>query len=257
MSTIVLVHGAWQTRATWDLVVPRLREAGHAVHVAALTGLEGADGALTGDVTLDTHVGDVVGLIESHDLRDVVLVGHSYAGMVITGVAERAPARIGGLFYADAFVPENGQCALQFLPEAMQQLFRTQAAGEPDGFRLRASERQLDLWGLKSGPAREFVRARLCDFSIRCFEQPLRAPAGNAARLPRAYLACVADGYPARAAFAQFARRAQAGGWSYFELPTGHDCHVELPEAFCRCLEQARSLAGAQSAGVPSQESER
>ena len=239
MATIVLVHGAWQTRATWDLVVPRLREAGHEVHAAALTGLEGATGALTGDVTLDTHVGDVLGLIETHGLRGVLLVGHSYAGMVITGVAERIPARISGLFYADAFVPEDGQCALQFLPEALQAAFRAQAAAEPDGFRLRAGERQLDLWGLRPGAARAFVRARLGDFSIRCFEQPLRAPAGNAARLPRAYLACVADGYPARAAFARFARRAQADGWPYFELPTGHDCHVELPEEFCRCLGEA------------------
>jgi len=202
----------------------------------ALTGLGPPAGALTADVTLDTHLDDVARAIESGPLERVTLVGHSYAGMIITGVAARLPARLAQLVYVDAFVPADGQSALQLLPDAIQTLFRDQARGEPDGFRLRAGERQLDLWGLAPGSAREFVRARLCDFSIRCFEQPLRPSAATAPAIDRTYIACVADGYPARAVFDRFARHARAEGWHYHEMPTGHDCHVEMPDVFCRLL---------------------
>jgi pimeloyl-ACP methyl ester carboxylesterase len=235
MATVVLVHGAWQSAATWDLVAPKLRDTCD-VHIPLLTGLEPAAGALTPEITLDTHVGDVLRLIESRGLEDVTLVGHSYAGMIITGVAEHAHAGLARLVYVDAFVPDDGQSALQLLPPPIQAMFRDQARAEPDGFRLRGGERQLDLWGLKEGPARDFVRSRLCDFSLNCFAQPLMLPANAAATLDRAYIACVGEGYPAKAAFDRFARRARAEGWQYYELPTGHDCHVEMPDAFSGLL---------------------
>src|SRR5690242_17944771 len=109
---IVLVHGAWQTAATWDLVAPLLRDAGHQVICARLTGLE-TDSELTSEVTLTTHIDDVVGLLESEDLHDVTIVGHSYAGMVISGVADRAHDRLKRLVYADAFVPCHDQSAME------------------------------------------------------------------------------------------------------------------------------------------------
>jgi hypothetical protein len=97
---------------------------------------------------------------------------------------------------------------------------------------------------LKEGPARDFVRSKLCDFTIRCFEQPLRLPTNAAASLDRTYVTCVAEDYPARPGFARFAERAKAEGWRYHELPTGHDCHVEMPEAFSELL---LGLVGVQS----------
>lgn len=228
-SPFVLVHGAWQTAATWDLVAPRLRASGGRVFNALLTGLESDGPALNEAVTLDTHIRDVVELLERGALHDVVLVGHSYAGMIITGVAEHARHRIARLVYIDAFVPDDGQSALQLLPESIGDAFRAQADAD-GGWRLRSSDRQLDLWGLEEGPARVFVRARLSDFSIRCFQQPLAAPTRAATAIPRTYIACVRDGYPAKAVFDQFARRAQREGWDYHALPSGHDCHVELPD---------------------------
>ena len=161
---------------------------------------------------------------------------HSYAGMIITGVAERARHRLAHLVYVDAFVPNDGQSAMHLLPETIQTMFREQAREEGEGWRLRASEKQLDLWGLKEGPAREFVRSKLCDFSINCFEQPVKLPTNVAATLDRTYIACTGEGYPARAVFQQFAERAQRERWRYHELPAGHDCHVEMPEEFSRLL---------------------
>jgi hypothetical protein len=79
---------------------------------------------------------------------------------------------------------------------------------------------------------REFIKSHLSDFTIKCFEQPIALRRNMAAQLPRSYIACTGDGYPARTAFAPFAQHARTEGWPYHELPTGHDCHAEMPEAF-------------------------
>jgi pimeloyl-ACP methyl ester carboxylesterase len=236
MAKFVLVHGAWQTASTWDLVIPKLRAAGHEVWIPLLSGLENDPSLLTPVIGLQTHIEDVVGLLTHENLRDVTLVGHSYAGMIITGVAERALHRLNLLVYVDAFIPFDGQSALDLLPETIAQSFRQQAANAGEGWRLRAGEGQLDMWGLESGPVRDFVRSRLSDFSLNCFQEAIGIPANAAAKLPRKYIACVAEGYPARPIFQRFADRAKQEGWSYSELPTGHDCHVEMPDAFVSSL---------------------
>src|SRR5690349_10039788 len=107
MSTFVLVHGAWQTAAVWDLAAERLRAAGHTVVVPRLRGLERGGDELSPAIDLETHIEDVVAALTAGDLRDVTLVGHSYAGMIITGVAERALPRLRRLVYVDAFVPSD------------------------------------------------------------------------------------------------------------------------------------------------------
>ena len=232
MSRYVLVHGAWQTASTWDLVVPQLLEAGHAVVVPQLTGLENDEFALSPAITLRTHIDDVVEVLKRENLDHVILVGHSYAGMIITGVAEQVPDRLDHLVYVDAFIPDHGQSVLDLLPGPVVEMFRQAADRSGDGWRLRAGEAQLDLWGLKPGTARDFVRSRLSDFSLRCFEEAITLPTNAAARLPRTFVACTAEQYPARPIFQRFSERARGEGWTYHELPTGHDCHVELPDAF-------------------------
>ena len=110
MSTFVLVHGAWSGAHSWRRVRPMLRAAGHDVYTPALTGL-GERSHLAGpDVDLTTHTLDVVNVLEYEDLHDVILVGHSYGGMVVAGVADRVPERIAQLIFLDAFLPADGQC---------------------------------------------------------------------------------------------------------------------------------------------------
>jgi pimeloyl-ACP methyl ester carboxylesterase len=236
MAKVVLVHGAWQTAGTWDLVIPELRAAGHEVWAPLLSGLENDARLLTPAIGLQTHIEDVVGFLNRESLQDVTLVGHSYAGIVITGVAEHAVSRLNRLLYVDAFIPCDGQSALDLLPETVAQSFRRQANDQGEGWRLPAGEKQLDMWGLKAGPAREFVRSRLSDFSLNCFEEAIAIPKNAAATIPRGFIACVAEGYPARPIFQRFGDRAKQEGWNYSELPTGHDCHVEMPDAFVAAL---------------------
>ena len=232
---IVLIHGALQTAATWDLVAPRLEQAGRRVIVAPLTGLEGDASDLTETVTLDTHVRDVVALLNRHDLSRAILVGHSYAGMIITGVAEHAHARIAHLAYVDALVPEHGQSVFDIVPEPTRNTYQ-KLAEQGGGWRIRPNERLLDLWGLEDDSARAFVQKRLADFTIRCFLQPVEAPTHAAHNLPRSYIASVKPGYPAKAVFDQFAARARREGWLYHELLTGHDAQDEMPAALCELL---------------------
>jgi pimeloyl-ACP methyl ester carboxylesterase len=234
MSTFVLVHGAWQSIGTWDLLAPLLEEHGHTVVTPVLTGLGTDQSRLSPEITLRRHVEDV-----SHELPDggqVILVGHSYAGMIISGVAEACPNKVQRLVFLDAFIPEDAQCVLDLLPPEIGDYFRDVAQKHGDGWRLPGGEGQLDLWGLAPGEARDFVRARLCDFSLRCFEEPLPLPANRKASIPSTFVASVAERYPARPFFKPFEEKARASGWSVAELKTGHDCHVELPAEVANIL---------------------
>src|SRR3984957_7255474 len=217
MSTFVLVHGAWQSKGTWDLLTPLLTKHGHRVITPVLTGLGTDKSRLSAGITLTQHVEDVSLALPT--LPDkVVLVGHSYAGMIISGVAEKNSAQIQRLIFLDAFIPENGQNVLDLLPPEIGAYFRKVAREQGDGWRLPAGEGQLDLWGLKPGEARDFVRSRLCDFSLRCFEEPLCLPANRKAAIPATFVSGVAEEYPARPFFAPFAERARASGWEVAEL---------------------------------------
>jgi pimeloyl-ACP methyl ester carboxylesterase len=228
MLTFVLVHGAWQSTGTWDRMVPLLEKHGHKVITPVLSGLGTDQSRLSPNTSLQQHVADV-SLALSKLADPLILVGHSYAGMIISGVVETNPTQVQRLVFLDAFIPENGQCVLDLLPPQVGAHFRSVARDHGNGWRLPGGEGQLDLWGLKPGEARDFVRARLCDFSLRCFQEPLLLPANRKASIPASFVTCVAEGYPARPFFAPFAAKARASGWEVAELETGHDCHVERP----------------------------
>jgi pimeloyl-ACP methyl ester carboxylesterase len=235
MSTFVLVHGAWQSTGTWDLLTPLLEKQGHRVITPVLSGLGTDQDRLSPDIRLQQHVEDV--LLELSRFPDqVILVGHSYAGMIISAVVEANPTQVQRLIFLDGFIPENGQSVLDLLPPKIGAHFRNVAREQGDGWRLPGGEGQLDLWGLKPGETRDFVRARLCDFSLRCFEEPLHLPANRKASISAIFVAGVAEGYPARPFFEPFAEKARASGWEVAELKTGHDCHVELPSEVANIL---------------------
>jgi len=235
MSTIVLVHGAWQSAGTWDLLAPVLEKHGHKVLTPVLSGLGTDQRRLSPKITLSQHVENVSGELSTIQEK-AVLVGHSYAGMIISGVVETMPAHVQTLVFLDAFIPDDGQSVLDLIPAETGAYFRQIAQDHGDGWRLPGGEAQLDLWGLERGEARDFVRSRLCDFSLRCFEEPLRLPTNRKSTLPAIYVTCVAERYPARKFFEPFARKARTSGWQVVELETGHDCHVERPEEVASIL---------------------
>ena len=122
MATFVLVHGAWPGSWCWKRVRHALQAAGHAVFTPTLTGIGERAHLLAESVNLQTQTLDVLNLIRWEELSDFVLCGHSYGGMVVTGVADQMPERLRSLVYLDAFVPEHGQCLADFAPIADEDL---------------------------------------------------------------------------------------------------------------------------------------
>lgn len=118
-STYVLVHGAWQGGWAWSRFKPLLEAKGHRVYAPTLTGLAERAGSLTKDVNLSTHIEDVIRLIIAEDLEDIVLVGHSYGGMVVSGVADRMPEKVKALVVLDGFVPEDGKAMREYWPASV------------------------------------------------------------------------------------------------------------------------------------------
>ncbi len=151
MATFVLVHGGWHGGWCWQKVIPFLEAAGHAVYAPTLTGLAERASELSPEVGLDTHIQDIVGLLQEKDLQGVILVGHSYGGMVITGVVDAVPERIAHLVYLDTFVPRDGESMVDVSPLVIRLLLRRQA--QADGWRIASR----GTYGVTTEPDRSWV----------------------------------------------------------------------------------------------------
>jgi pimeloyl-ACP methyl ester carboxylesterase len=229
VSTFVLVHGAWSGGWKWRFVAPILRRAGHDVFTPTLTGLGERAHLASPDIDLDVQIQDVVALIEMEDLREVVLLGHSYGGMVVTGVAERTPERIRRLVYLDAFVPQNAKCALEYVVPERAARFREQ--GEVTGF---VEPPPPSLWGVVAPEHVAFARQRERRHPYRCFTQRIRVMNSSAAALPKTFIYCSS---PATGTFDQFAVKYRKDvAWEFHELKTGHDSMILVPHELAAIL---------------------
>jgi pimeloyl-ACP methyl ester carboxylesterase len=230
MATYLLVHGAWHGGWCWSAVANLLRRAGHDAFAPSLTGLGERRHLARWDIDLDLHIADIVSILEMEDLRDVVLVGHSYGGMVVTGAADRAHARIRHLVYLDAFVPEHGKCALDYVVPERAAAFRA------EGERARSvTPPPLALWGITRPEHVDFVKPRETPHPYGTFAQPIRLANETAlTRVPKTFIYCSS---PATGSFDQFAARYRNDpAWRYHELKTGHAAMLLMPEAVADLL---------------------
>jgi pimeloyl-ACP methyl ester carboxylesterase len=229
IATYVLVHGAWHGGWCWAKVARLLRDAGHEVHTPTLTGLGERAHLARPEVDLDTHIQDVVALLEAEELRQVTLVGHSYGGMVITGVAARTTGRIGHLVYLDAFVPEAGKALLDYVGPGAA-MMRETAAAHGEGWRIPSFP--PERFGVTSQRDTEWLNKHLVPQPLRTFEQPLSAAGGD--KLKRTYVYC---SKPAMGAFDQFAERLRDDRkWTFHDVKTGHDAMVTAPGEIAKIL---------------------
>jgi pimeloyl-ACP methyl ester carboxylesterase len=234
LTTFVLVHGAWHGGWCWRFVAPALRRAGHDVYTPTLTGLGERQHLAHPGIDLDLHIQDVVGLIEMEDLHDIVLVGHSYGGMVVTGVADRCIPRIRHLLYLDAFVPENGKSLMDYALPARVAAYRQQGAEVGS-----IATPPLAQWGIVAPEHVAFVQPRETRQPFHTFAQPLRlANEAALARLRKTYVYCAS---PPTGSFNQFAAKCRADpAWKFHELQTGHDAMILVPDEVVRILLDAR-----------------
>ena len=224
MAIFVVAHGAWSAGWAWKKMRPLMRAAGHEFWTPTYTGVGERAHLAHPDIDLDTHIRDVIGVLEFEDLRNVVLIGHSYGGMVATGVADRARERIAQLIYLDAFAPQDGKCLLDHVGEHGKKMRQV----AEDGWRVPANPMPPD-----TAPADvEWAAPKRMPQPIKTISSPIRLSGKELP--PRSYIYCRRT--PPGDPFRQFAERAQREGWPYFELDASHNPHITMPEELAALL---------------------
>ncbi|MDF2704474.1 MAG: major facilitator superfamily transporter [Nonomuraea muscovyensis] len=217
MATYVLVPGMWFGGWCFAELTEALRDQGHRVFPLTLTGLSERAHLLNGGVNLDTHVQDVTGVLAAEDIRDAVLVGHSYGGMVITGVADRMPERAGSLVYLDAVVPEDGDSCWNLVTDAQRRWY-------------------LDV--VDSGYAARplpFFDPRATPHPIASLLQPLRLTGGLSQVRRKVYV--YAAGWDGESPFTEvYHRLREDPTWTAHALDGGHNLMRDAPQALLKIL---------------------
>jgi pimeloyl-ACP methyl ester carboxylesterase len=245
MTTYVLVGGAWLGGWCWQKVARRMRDDGHDVYPVTLTGLGERMHLASPEVDLDTHLTDVVNLIEFEDLRDVVLLGHSYAGIVVTGVADRVPERLSLLAYLDAGPVPGDTTFLETQSPEVRELSERRVMEVGDGWRLPMPswEDLGEVYGASLEGLGDEQLELMCSRAVAqpfgTYTQPLRIGKTPREALPKMLIACsfpleqirgmIADGHP-------WFRELAGPEWRLEELPTGHWPMFSRPEDLAELL---------------------
>ncbi len=220
---LVAVHGAWAGGWHFKKIAPLLGAKGWQVHRPSLSGLGEHFNTARADLGLATHIDDVVNYILFEDLHDVILLGHSYGGMVITGVADRIPERIARLVYLDATLPENGESLLQL-----------RKPGGPVDFSQLAKDGFIPAWWVKPGKPLPID----VPHPLKTFTDPIVLKnQAAAAKIPGTYILTVEPGkQPADDDFFAASERARARGWPVLIMAGDHNPHWRQPEAVAKLL---------------------
>ena len=229
---ILLVHGAWHGGWCWRRVAERLVAAGHRVFAPTLTGLGERVHLRSRDNDLQLHVEDILGVIGFESLDDLVVCGHSYAGMVITAVADRVAERLHALVYVDAYVPEDGESVLDIRPAAQNELLRERVSREGDGWLMPPTP--ASTFGVESASDRAWVDRLCVPMALACFEQPIRLERPPPPGLCRHYV------WAARNDNAAFRRHhdefAVDPAWKVHTVDCGHEVMVDRPDWLANLL---------------------
>jgi pimeloyl-ACP methyl ester carboxylesterase len=221
--TFVLVHGAWHGGWCWRRVANRLRARGHIAFTPTLTGLGERAHLLHPNVDLSLHIVDVLGVIEYEQLKDVVLVGHSYGGCVISGVAEAMPDKIRSIVFLDAFIPDNGDATVDLVQPAVQEI--VQAALE----RGDATVPVRDAAAFKVNEKdRAWVDSLAGPQPIRTMTEKIRLTGAREQIPKKTYIR--ASGYPNVSFDKAYTRVKKDPSWRTYEVPCGHDVMIDEPD---------------------------
>lgn len=228
MSTFLVAHGAWAAGWAWKKMHPLMAEMGHRFITPTYTGL-GERAHLSGpSIDLDTHIQDILNVIGFEGLSDLILIGHSYGGMVATGVADRASEKIARLVYLDAFVPEDGQCLFDLVSEDIRENFRELARTEGEGWKLPPNPMPPDT----PDEDRQWAEPLRVPMPIRTVQQPLQLT-HKPLPMPITYVYCNGTD-----TFLEFANRARERGWDYFEMDASHNPHITEPEGLAELFDR-------------------
>jgi pimeloyl-ACP methyl ester carboxylesterase len=232
MATIVLVHGAFHGGWCWREVAERLRARGHRVTTPTLSGLGERAHLLSERIDLWTCIADIEHHVRFEDLGDIVLVGHSFAGGVITGVADRIGGQVGRLIYLDALMLRPGETAMSQVPEAVAEERVRQARMSAGG--LTMPPPPASAFGVVDPDQAVWVEDRLTPHPIKTYLTPLDLNGAVGNGRPAAYVVCTD---PVYTGLADSHARADETGWPIHELKTGHDAMVTAPAATAELID--------------------
>lgn len=230
VASFLLAHGSWLGGWCWKRVADRLRCHHHDVLTPSYTGMGDRAHLLNSTITIDTFVADLIHVIETKELTDVVLVGHSFGGIPISGVADRVPDRISQLIYLDAVVPQSGKHAFSVYPVAEADARIAAAEAATSGLAVPAPEPLPDVWGLgqRGDPDYDWVLRRMTPQPLRAYTTPLTLENDVGNGLPRTYVACTRPSHPALATSRALVR--SWSGWRWVELAAPHCCMITHPD---------------------------
>ena len=221
--TIVFVHGAWGGAWDYQIMEKLLEDKGHKVYRPTLTGQGQRSHLLNPSINLDTHIMDILNVIKYEELDDFILVGHSYGGMVISGVADKVPEKIRHIVYMDAFVPLDGENALSLFPKQTQEFFKQHAKNKGDGHSLppfwEGWEKTKDV----THPFNTFLQAISLKNELR-------------KTIPASYVLTIDEGADSDM-FSPSAERAKQAGWNYYEWITEHNTQRSMPVEYADLLD--------------------
>jgi pimeloyl-ACP methyl ester carboxylesterase len=233
VATYVLVHGGGHGGWCYQKVARLLRAAGHDVYTPTLTGLGERSHLVGPHVDLDLHIRDVVAVLEFEDLRDVILVGHSYGGMVITGIADRAGDRVGKVVYLDAATPVDGQSLVDVAGPIIESTRPMGAVVDGVELVLLPAPGAAAFYGVTDPDDIAWMDERLTGHPWACFEQKLELQDEAAMRaIPSFHIVCTST-LPTRDPVLM---RAACEAGRLWDIDTGHDLMVTEPEAVTKAL---------------------
>ncbi|MEO8145497.1 MAG: alpha/beta hydrolase [Betaproteobacteria bacterium] len=229
MAIFAVAHGAWSAGWAWKKMRPLLRARGHELITPTHTGLGERAHLASPAIDLEAHIADIAAVLELEDLREVILIGHSYGGMVATGVADRARDRIAALVYVDAFAPRDGESVFDLTPARREAMLEaTRKSG--DGWKMPPSPMPPDT----AEADQAWAMPRRMPQPLKTFEQKLLLKHGEPT-LPRHYIYC--KRCRPDDSFRQFYERAKREGWGHHEIDASHNPHITAPDALAALLD--------------------
>lgn len=243
LATFVLVHGGWAGGWAWNRVTPLLRRHGHEVFTPTLTGLGERVHLAHPDVDLDTHITDVVNVIKYEDLENIVLVGWSYGGMVVSGVLDRVPERLMRVVYLDAEVPRDGESEFDVAGPEFRSEMEQSANRSGDGWKTSLGtaeeiEAFLGAW-IPDTSARQWFVTKLAATPqpIKTFSQPVRLGNPAADAVPRTFIRCPVDGSVWAHIYEPIVERVRGDKrWEVRELASNHCAPIAAPQLVAEAL---------------------
>ncbi len=236
MATFVLVPGAWHGAWCWERVVPLLEARGHGAVPLTLSGVGELAHLATPDLGIEEHIRDVVMALETNDLSDAVLVGHSYAGIVIGAAAHRVPERIAHLVYLDALVPADNASAADVAAPGWLEAGQALAEKSGEGWLVPPPDLEAPF-GITNQTDAEWVNAHLTPHPLKTWSDRVRLTDHRAESIPRTYIRCPLRGRRGLDTLSHHADAARVSpAWRYRELQTDHDPMITHPRELADLL---------------------